>query len=198
MDETKLQEPATSNESAAVPSTEGVAADESSCCAGNAHVPLRQPGVYAPVTVDAPSNPADSQLSDFTAFLKRTWRVWAVAIGAFLGLVLTIAVLQRLNAMAHSAQVKRYDKAVGSLTPDRLIARCGQPSDDVTKEVYPVILRTVRYKPAFGDPLVFTFSKTAEQQSDWVFLTMTDESGAKSFDTPEAKIDAFSCLDSKK
>ncbi len=198
MDQTKLHDPAAPAESPADRPSQTVASDESSCCAGDAHVPQRQPGVYAPITVDAPSPAADSQLADFTAFLKRTWRIWAIAIGSFLGLILTITVLQRLNAMAHNAQVKRYDKAVGSLTPDRLIARCGQPESDVSKEVFPVVLRTVRYKPTFGDPLVFTFSKTAEQQSDWVFLTMTDESGAKSFDTPEAKIDAFSCLDSKK
>ena len=60
------------------------------------------------------------------------------------------------------------------------------------------MMRTIRYKPMIGDPLVLTFSRTDEQQSDWVFLTMTDESGSKSFDTPEAKINAFSCLDSKK
>ena len=196
MDETKLQDPAISTESASRAAVE-TPPDESSCCAGNAHVPPRQPGVYAPITVDSPS-PADSQLNDFAAFLKRTWRIWAAIIGAFVGLILTVTVLQRLNQMARNAQLKRYDQAVGSLTPDRLIARCGRPEQDVTKEVFPVVLRTIRYKPMIGDPLVLTFSRTDEQQSDWVFLTMTDESGAKSFDTPEAKINAFSCLDSKK
>jgi|SRR5215470_12880140 len=195
MDETKLQEPTTSTESSDRVAVE--TPDESSCCAGNAHVPPRQPGVYAPITVDAPS-PADSQLGDFAAFLKRTWRIWAIIVGAFVGVILTVTVLQRLSQMARNAQLKRYDQAVASLTPDRLIARCGKPAEDVTKEVFPVVLRTVRYKPMIGDPLVLTFSRTDEQQSDWVFLTMTDETGAKSFDTPEAKINAFSCLDSKK
>lgn len=195
MDETKLQDPATATEPAPAQAVE--APDESSCCAGNAHVPPRQPGVYAPITVDAPS-PADSQLGDFASFLKRTWRIWAAIVSAFVGLILTVTILQRLNQMARYAQLKRYDQAIGSLTPDRLIARCGRPEQDVTREVFPVVLRTIRYKPMFGAPLVLTFSRTDEQQSDWVFLTMTDESGAKSFDTPEAKISAFSCLDSKK
>jgi len=198
MDETKLQDPVTSTESAPTGTVE--TPDESSCCAGNAHVPPRQPGVYAPITVDSPadSTGADSQLADFTAFLKRTWRIWAIIVGVFLGLVLTVTVLQRLSEMARTAQLKRYDQAIASLTPDRLIARCGRPAEDVTREVFPVILRTISYKPMIGDPLVLTFSRTAEQQSDWVFLTMKDETGAKSFDTPEAKISAFSCLDSKK
>ena len=195
MDETKLQDHATSTDSSGTVAVE--TPDESSCCAGNAHVPARQPGVYAPITVDAPSR-ADSQLGDFAAFLKRTWRIWAIIIGAFVGVILTVTVLQRLNQMARNAQLKRYDQAIGSLTPDRLIARCGKPAQDVTKEVFPVVLRTIRYKPMIGDSLVLTFSRTDEQQSDWVFLTMTDESGAKSYDSPEAKIGAFSCLDSKK
>jgi hypothetical protein len=195
MEETKLQDPATSTELAPTGAVE--TPDESSCCAGNAHVPARKPGVYAPITVDSPS-PADSQLADFAAFLKRTWRIWAIVIGGFLGVILTVTVMQRLAAMARDAQLKRYDQAIASLTPDRLIARCGRPAEDVTREVFPVVLRTVRYRPMIGDPLVLTFSRTDEQQSDWVFLTMTDQSGAKSFDTPEAKINAFSCLDSKK
>lgn len=197
MDETKLQDQAAPTKSPVDPSSELATADESSCCAGNAHVPPRQAGVYAPITVDPPSPAADSQLADFAAFLKRTWRIWAIFVGAFLGVVLTVTVLQRLNQMARNAQLKRYDQAIASLTPDKLIARCGRPAEDVTKEVFPVVLRTIRYKPMIGDPLVLTFSRTAEQQSDWVFLTMKDETGAKSFDTPEAKINAFSCLDSK-
>jgi hypothetical protein len=195
MNDTKLQDPATSTESA--PTGAAETPTESSCCAGDAHVPPRQAGVYAPITVDSPS-PADSQLADFAAFLKRTRRIWLFAIGAFVGVVLLVTLFQRLTDMAKAAQQKRYEQAIASVTPERLIARCGRPAEDVTKEVFPVVMRTIRYKPMIGDPLILTFSRTDEQQSDWVFLTMTDESGGKSFDTPEAKISAFSCLDSKK
>jgi len=82
---------------------------------------------------------------------------------------LTVTVMQRLAAMARDAQLKRYDQAIASLTPDRLIARCGRPAEDLTREVFPVVLRTVRYRPMIGDPLVLTFSRTDEQQSDWYF-----------------------------
>jgi len=214
MDGTKLQDPASSSDgvgenhepdSAAGEPTESIAGrpsepatgDESSCCAGDAHVPPRQPGVYAPITVDTKSG-AEAQLADFLAFLKGSWRIWATVVGAALTVIVAFLAFQALAKMTRTAQLKRYDQAVANLTPDHLIARCGQPAEDATKEVFPVVLRTLRYKPYIGDPLVFTFSRTAEQQSEWVFLTMTDDTGAKSFDTPEAKIDAFSCLDSKK
>lgn len=204
MEETKLQEPAPSNDSPAPDAPEQhleAAAPEApeppSSHPSTVRVPQREPGVYAPITVDA-ENPAESELSEFAAFLKRTWRVWAIAAAVIVGLVGTVAVVERLNEMARASQLKRYDRAIASLTPDRLIARCGQPAEDVTKEVFPVVLRTVRYKPWIGEPLVFTFSRTDEQQSDWVFLTMKNETGAKSFDTPESKIAAFSCLDSTK
>lgn len=193
MEETKLQDPATES----TPAKAAETPDESSCCVGNAHVPPRQSGVYAPVTVDSPS-PVDSQLADFAAFLKRTKRIWLFATGAFLGVILLVTIFQKLTDMAKAAQQKRYEQAVASVTPEKLIARCGQPAEDVTKEVFPVVLRTMRYKPMIGGPFVLTFSRTAEQQSDWVFLTMKDETGAKSYDTPEAKIMALSCLDSRK
>ena len=200
MDETRLQETAPLSEPVAAtvdPPGDAAVPAEPPHIAETVHVPERQPGVYAPITVDSPSG-ADSNLADFARFLKRTWRVWAIVLGAMLATILTVTVLQRLTDLARKAQLKRYDQAVASLTPERLVARCGQPAEDVTKEVFPVVLRTVRYRLLIGNPLVFTFSRTAEQQSDWVFLTMTDESGAKSFDTPESKINAFSCLDSRK
>lgn len=197
MNDTKLQDPAASNASGQ-PSPESAAPVESSCCAGNAHVPPRQAGVYAPITVDPPTPVADSQLTDFTAFLKRTWRIWAMAIGAFVGLLLLVALLQRLTEMAKAAEQKRYERAIASVTPEHLIARCGAPVEDVTKEVFPVVMRTVRYDPGRNEKLLFTFSRTDEQQSDWVFLTMKDENGTLNLDTPESKILAFPCLDSTK
>lgn len=202
MDETKLHDASAQDLTAAAESSaeqpaEPATPEESSCCAGDAHVPPRVAGVYAPVTIDTKSG-ADAQLADFLAFLKRTWRIWATFVGASLAVIVAFIAFQTLAQMTRTAQLKRYDQAVANLTPDHLIARCGQPAQDATKEVFPVVLRTIRYKPYIGDPLVFTFSRTAEQQSEWVFLTMTDDTGAKSFDTPEAKIDAFSCLNSKK
>ena len=46
--------------------------------------------------------------------------------------------------------------------------------------------------------MVISFSRTAEEKSDWVFLSMQNESGGAIYDTPEAKIAALPCLDSKK
>jgi hypothetical protein len=59
-------------------------------------------------------------------------------------------------------------------------------------------MRTLTYQPRGGEKLVISFSRTAEEQSDWVFLSMQDGDSAASFDTPEAKIAALPCLESKK
>ncbi len=204
MDDTKLQEPVASSESPAAPDSAHSAEvpqssipPELSNHSAAVQVPERQPGVYAPITVDAPGA-NESELADFARFLKRTWRIWAIAAAVIVGLILTVAGVERLKDMLRAAQLKRYDRAVASLTPDRLIARCGQPVEDNTKEVFPVVLRTIHYKPWIGEPLVFAFSRTDEQKSDWVFLTMKNEDGTKSFDSSEDKIAAFSCLDSTK
>ncbi len=88
--------------------------------------------------------------------------------------------------------------AVNNLTPDRLLARCGQPLADETRNLYPMIARDIRYPSAANSNVVFKFSKTAEESSDWVFMSMQDASGGAEYETPMAKITALSCLDSAK
>jgi len=87
---------------------------------------------------------------------------------------------------------------MATLTPESLFARCGPAAQDETKEVYPVLLRTLRYQPRGGETLVMSFSRTAEEKSDWVFLSMQNENGAAIDSTPEARIAALPCLESKK
>ena len=136
-------------------------------------------------------------MAEFTEFLKRTRRVWLVVAGAIFGLLAVVTLVKRASEWARNAREKRHEQAVATVTPDRLIARCGQPAQDVTKDVYPILMRTMSYQPKGNEKLVFAFSRTAEEKSDWVFLSMKDEIGARSYDTPEAKIAVLPCLDSK-
>ncbi len=199
MDDTKLHEPVSSIEAQATSPTEPAPETPVRMDAPEAskNDPSTAASRYSPVRIAGPKT-AESQLTDFVAFLKRTWRIWATAIGMFVGLILIVALFQKLTEMAKIAQQKRFDKAIASMTPEHLIARCGKPAEDLTKEVFPVVLRTIRYDRGSSEKLLFAFSRTAEQQSDWVFLTMKDENGTRNFDTPESKILAFSCLDSTK
>jgi hypothetical protein len=88
--------------------------------------------------------------------------------------------------------------AVNNLTPERLLARCGQPLADETKNLYPMVARDIRYPSVADSTVVLKFSKTAEQSSDWVFMSMQDATGGTEYETPVAKITALSCLDSAK
>jgi hypothetical protein len=137
-------------------------------------------------------------LVEFAKFLNRTRRVWLLGAAGILGLIVAVTLLGRLSEWARNARERRHEQAVATVTPDRLIARCGPPAEDATKEVYPILMRTITYQSDGGEKRVLAFSRTAEEKSDWVFLTMKNESGATSYDTPEAKIAALPCLDSKK
>ncbi|HXN51660.1 MAG TPA: hypothetical protein VN943_06960 [Candidatus Acidoferrum sp.] len=88
--------------------------------------------------------------------------------------------------------------AVNNLTPERLVARCGPPIGDETKNLYPIITRDMSYKSDSQGMIVFKFSKTAEESSDWVFMSMQDSKGSADYESPNAKIAALSCLDSRK
>jgi hypothetical protein len=137
-------------------------------------------------------------LAEFSAFLKRTKRVWLMAAGTIIGVMALVNLSARAAEWAKNARERRQLHAMATLTPESLFARCGAAAEDVTKEVYPVVMRTVSYQPRGKERLVMAFSRTAEEQSDWVFLSMQNENGAGIYDTPEAKIAALPCLDSKK
>jgi hypothetical protein len=99
---------------------------------------------------------------------------------------------------AIEARGRRQEKAVASITPASLVARCGQPAVDVTKEVYPLLMRTIIYQTGRRGGFAFEFSRTAKETSDWVSLSMKDVISRTPYDTPKAKLVAMSCLDSQK
>jgi hypothetical protein len=141
---------------------------------------------------------APGTMVEFAEFLKRTKFVWLIVAGAIFGIMAVVTIVTRMSERARNAREKRQEQAVLEVAPENLIARCGPPAEDVTKEMYPVVLRTMTYQRGENEKILFEFSRTAEAKSDWVFLSMKDQSGAANFETPEAKIAALPCLDSKK
>jgi len=135
---------------------------------------------------------------EFAEFLKRRKRVRLAAAGAIFGVMAVLMITTRMFERAKSAGEKRQEQAVLEVMPENLIARCGPAAEDVTKEMYPVVLRTMSYQRAENEKIVFEFSRTAEAKSDWVFLSMKDQSGTRGFETPEAKVAALPCLDAKR
>ena len=202
MDENNPQEPTYSRESIATTSI----TSPSEMPKTTEPAPMERPAPFSTGTLktrlsgwlEAAWNPQHLSLAEVTAFLKRTRRLWLTVAAVAIGLIGFVTLVQRLAERARNMRERRHEQAVATVTPDQLIARCGVAAEDVTKEVYPILMRTMSY-PARGDrKLVVAFSRTAEEKSDWVFLSMNDESGAASYDTPEAKIAALPCLDSKR
>jgi len=134
--------------------------------------------------------PGYPSLAECARTLKRTWRVWLIAAATIFGLIAVILLVEGMIERWRSAREIRYEQAVASVTPDRLVARCGQPAEVVTK-TYPIVMRTISYRFKGNKKVVLVFSRTAQEKNDWVFLAMKDESGARSYDTPEKKIAAL-------
>jgi hypothetical protein len=120
-----------------------------------------------------------------------------IAAGCVAGIV-TVRLLVAAPNWFKQRRENRQFIAVNNVTPERLIARCGPPIQDETKNLYPIIARDLSYKSDSRGTIVFKFSKTAEQSSDWVFTSMQDSNGGGQYETPDAQIKAFPCLDSKK
>jgi hypothetical protein len=168
--------------------------------------PSQKPSVTAsPVKVLAPNSlPVNTSAGEYSLaanlleYLKRTKYVWLSLAVVMIAFMAVITVMKGMAERARIAQEKRHETAAATVTPENLISRCGPAAEDVTKQMYPMVLRTISYRSQESQKVVFEFSRTAEEKSDWVFLSMKDESGAKSYDTPEAKIAALPCLDSTK
>lgn len=120
-----------------------------------------------------------------------------IAAGCIAGIVGVRVLIAAPNWFKQRRENRQFI-AVNNLTPERLTARCGPPIGDETKNLYPMIARDMSYKSDSRGMIVFKFSKTAEESSNWVFMSVQDSKGGTDYDTPGAKISALSCLDSKK
>jgi hypothetical protein len=119
-----------------------------------------------------------------------------IAVGLVAGIV-GVRVLIAAPGWFKERRENRQFIAVNNLTPERLIARCGPPLEDQSKNLYPIITRDMNYNSHSRGTILFKFSKTAEESSDWVFMSMQDSNGTD-YESPTAKISALPCLDSKK
>ncbi len=198
MDETKQKERFSSSEltTAATEERQAEAKEIAESLAGRNVAESPKQSRYAPVTV-SPATRESSPAGEFVEFLKQTKRVWLIVVGGLFGLIVLFTLGKGLYQWASNAQQRRAERTESSVTPERLLARCGQPAEDVTKEVFPILMRTMTYQVGRNETYVFDFSRTAEEKSDWVFLSMKDANG-KSYETPEEKTGAMSCLNSRK
>jgi hypothetical protein len=133
--------------------------------------------------------------------IKLTKEMVRIAVRVLVAIVAVVALLFLVIQAAgwiKEARERRITKATDAVTPDRLIARCGPPAEDVAKDVFPVVRRTMRYKASGQRTVVFTFTRFANEPVGWVFLSMKDSVGDAPYETPEAKIAALPCLDSTK
>ena len=130
----------------------------------------------------------------------KKWLLYAVA--AYFGILLLVF-LGQIPRWIQEARERHIHTSVNTVTPDSAIARCGQPIEDVTKDLYPMISRTMTYNsPIAGNPgpgkVILFFSRTSEENSDWVFSSMQDESRRITYNTPEEQLAALPCLTSTK
>jgi hypothetical protein len=129
---------------------------------------------------------------------KQSWIMAGTVVLVVAGLLLGQFLIVKTAQWFKEARERRVQKATDSVTPDRLIARCGPSAEDETTDVFPVVKRTMRYKASGQRTIVFTFTRSADEPQNWVLLTIKDSVGNVSYETPEAKISALPCLDSTK
>jgi hypothetical protein len=130
--------------------------------------------------------------------IKPSWIMAGSVVLVVAGLLFAQFVIVKAAGWFKQTRERRITKATDTVMPDRLIARCGTPVEDLTTDLYPVVRRTMRYKISGQRSVLFTFTRTSDEPQNWVLLSMKDSVGDVSYETPEAKISALSCLDSTK
>jgi hypothetical protein len=140
-----------------------------------------------------PAATADVRPATRSTFpLQMTQQTWLIAATVLLGLV-ALLIFGRGSAKNKATAVAHEEQGVASLTPESLMVKCGPPAEDTTKDLYPMVKRTMSYKPSGKGTLTFEFSRTSHEKSDWLFLSMSDENGA-TYATPETQMAAMPCL----
>jgi len=200
MDHTRQAENPSSSEltAAAVAERQAEAKEIAESLAGKPAAEAPTQSRYAAVTVSPGSaRSGSSPVAEFVGFLEQTKRLWLMVVGTIVGLIVLVTAAQRGFAWFSEKRERKQEQAVAGVTPEHLLARCGQPLEDTTKNVYPILMRTITYQISRNETYIFDFSRTAEETSDWVFLSMKDGNG-KSYETAEEKVSAMSCLNSRK
>jgi hypothetical protein len=198
MDHTKQAEPSSGKlTAAAVAERQAEAKEIAESLTGTQAAEPAKASRYSPMTISGSAAHESSPLNDFVDFLKQTKQIWLIVMGAIVGLILLVTLAQRGFEWLSKSRERKQEQAVASVTPEHLLARCGQPAEDTTRNLYPILMRTMIYQVSREETYIFDFSRTAEEQSDWVFLSMKDANG-KSYETAEEKVAAMSCLNSRK
>lgn len=200
MDHTRQAENPSSSEltAAAVAERQAEAKEIAESLAGKRTAAAPKQSHYAAVTVSPGSaRSGSSPVAEFVGFLEQTKRLWLMVVGTIVGLIVLVTAAQRGFAWFSEKRERKQEQAVAGVTPEHLLARCGQPLEDTTKNVYPILMRTITYQISRNETYIFDFSRTAEETSDWVFLSMKD-GNSKSYETAEEKVSAMSCLNSRK
>lgn len=196
MDRTKRADPG-EHTAAAVAERQAEAREIAESIAGARTAEPAKASRYSPVTITGSGPRESTPVIEFVDFLKQTKRIWLMVVGAIVGLILLVTLAQRGFEWFNKSRERKHEQAVASVTPEHLLARCGQPAEDTTRNLYPILMRTMTYQISREETYIFDFSRTAEEQSDWVFLSMKDTNG-KSYETAEEKVAAMSCLNSRK
>jgi hypothetical protein len=122
-------------------------------------------------------------------------RTWLVVVTVFVGMAILLIFS---FTPRRTVQNKPAESTLESVTPELVTARCGQPAQDVTKDLYPMMTRTMSYKPTGLGSVVVEFTRTSEENSQWLFLSMKDGNGTIKYETAEMQFAALPCLAPKK
>src|SRR5260370_9316623 len=129
--------------------------------------------------------------------IKLTKELVAIAVRvlvAMAALVVALFLVIKAVGWIEASRERRITKATDAVTPDRLIARCGVPTEDVSTDVFPVVRRTMRYKAGGQRIIVCTFTRSADEVQHRLFLCTKDSAGGASDETTHEEGFAFPFL----
>lgn len=168
---------------------------------------LKTEPLDAPTETSEASQPAEpakprgqyNPISPATTGKKSFGQILLYVVAGFFGL-LALDLLVQVPRWMKESHVRRVQRSVDTITPASLVARCGQPLEDVTKDLYPMISRRMTFNSSTAESgkVVLFFSRTSEENSEWLYSSMRDEGGAASYNTPDEQMAALPCLASTK
>ena len=159
-----------------------------------------EPGLPTPdLSQQAPAPSLTAAAGNVVATVRKSPGKFLLYAAVALFGILALEFLAQIPRWRKETRVRQVQKAVSAITPDALLTRCGQPLNDVSEDLYPMIARKVTYNSAVSaqtgpQKVTLFFTRTAEEKSDWLYTSMKDETGATVFATPEEQAAVLPCL----
>lgn len=116
-----------------------------------------------------------------------------IAVGVFIGLA-ALLLVRAIPGWVEESRESAATHVIHNLTTDDIIARCGKPLTDETKDAETIQFRTLSYEDRYGAKLFINLMGLAEPTAKFQIISMDDSTESLKGASDRERLDRLPCL----